>query len=91
MAHKSHEALQSELDAAREKVEVGALYYHFRHPDQFYVLAALGFIEATEEVAVCYRALYGNGFLWIRPISVFLEEVDVDGRRVPRFSKVLTK
>jgi hypothetical protein len=42
----------------------------------------------TEEPFVVYRALYGDRGLWIRPRSMFLETVMVDGRPLPRFQRV---
>jgi hypothetical protein len=39
----------------------------------------------THEPMVVYRALYGEGALWVRPLAVFEEDVDVDGKAVPRF------
>lgn len=42
----------------------------------------------TEEEFVVYRALYGGRGLWIRPKAMFVEEVLVDGKRVPRFQLV---
>ena len=33
-----------------------------------------------------YRALYGEGGVWVRPLSMWSEAVEVDGRRVPRFA-----
>ncbi|HEU4976761.1 MAG TPA: DUF1653 domain-containing protein [Baekduia sp.] len=42
----------------------------------------------TEEWMVLYRPLYGERGLWVRPKAMFGEEVEVDGRRVPRFAPV---
>lgn len=42
----------------------------------------------TEEEFVVYRALYGDHGLWIRPKAMFVEEVLVDGKRVPRFELI---
>lgn len=39
----------------------------------------------TEEEYVVYRALYGDRGLWIRPATMFLEIVTVDGRLCARF------
>jgi hypothetical protein len=42
----------------------------------------------TEEEVVFYQALYDDYGLWVRPLSMFLESVDVDGEQVPRFALV---
>jgi hypothetical protein len=42
--------------------------------------------SGTEEKLVLYRALYGEQKLWVRPLSMFTESVDIDGRIVPRFA-----
>jgi hypothetical protein len=42
----------------------------------------------TQEPFVVYRALYGEGGLWIRPRAMFLESVMVDGRLQPRFRRL---
>jgi hypothetical protein len=35
-----------------------------------------------------YRALYGEGGLWVRPAAMFEEEVVIDGIRQRRYTKV---
>src|SRR3954469_19539328 len=42
----------------------------------------------TEEQLVVYRALYGERGLWLRPLDMFSETVEVDGVAVPRFAAV---
>ncbi len=39
----------------------------------------------TMEPLVVYRALYGDGGLYVRPVAMFLEHVDVSGKPTPRF------
>ena len=40
----------------------------------------------TEELMVVYRCLYGDFSLWVRPLAMFLETVEVDGESLPRFA-----
>jgi len=39
----------------------------------------------TEEWMVIYQALQGSRGYWVRPLSMFEENVDVDGVLIPRF------
>jgi cyclomaltodextrinase len=59
-------------------------YRHFKG-NEYEVLGMAKHSETLEEYVV-YRALYGEGGLWIRPVSMFLEDVIVDGRSTPRFT-----
>jgi hypothetical protein len=45
----------------------------------------------TEELLVLYRALYGDKGLWVRPLDMFQETVEVDGEKRRRFSFVEEK
>ncbi|OOR93156.1 hypothetical protein B0181_00485 [Moraxella caviae] len=42
----------------------------------------------TEEWLVVYRALYGEYGVWVRPLAMFCETVQIDGADVPRFALV---
>jgi hypothetical protein len=35
---------------------------------------------------VVYRALYGEGGFWVRPLSMWTETVERDGKTFPRFT-----
>ncbi|MGP4120081.1 DUF1653 domain-containing protein [Psychrobacter aquimaris] len=43
----------------------------------------------TQEALVVYRCLYGEYGVWVRPLSMFSETVEVEDKQVPRFE--LTK
>lgn len=42
----------------------------------------------TLEPLVLYRPLYNDSGLWVRPHAMFFEEIEVDGRRLPRFTRL---
>ena len=48
-----------------------------------YELVCEATMEADLTPIIVYRA--ANGSIWCRPRAVFFEEVEVDGKRVPRF------
>ncbi len=59
-------------------------YRHSKSGKEYEVLG-IGLHSETQEQLVIYRALYGEGQLWVRPLSMFLETVEVEGKKVPRF------
>jgi len=58
-------------------------YKHFKG-NEYEVLGVAKNSETMEELVV-YRALYGNYDLWVRPLKMFLEEVEVEGKKIFRF------
>ena len=42
----------------------------------------------TEEDRVLYKTLYGDFSLWVRPLDMFIEKVNIDGKDVNRFQKI---
>ena len=42
----------------------------------------------TEEELVVYRALYGDFGLWVRPVSMWNEAVERDGKTFRRFTYI---
>lgn len=62
------------------------LYRHYKG-NQYEVIDIARHSESEEEFVV-YRALYGDFGLWVRPLSMFVENVIVDGKSQPRFTYV---
>ena len=60
------------------------LYRHYKGAD-YQVYAVVKHTE-TEEELVLYKALYGDFGLWVRPLSMFNEMIDVKGVMQPRFA-----
>lgn len=56
------------------KVEVNRIYKHFK--GNYYLVEGLCKDSETLEDMVIYRKLYDDGSLWVRPVEMFLSEVD---------------
>lgn len=61
-------------------------YRHYKGRD--YQVIDLARHSETEEWLVVYRCLYGDHSLWVRPLSMFRETVELAGEQVPRFSRI---
>jgi hypothetical protein len=59
-------------------------YLHYKGKD--YQVIGLARHSETEEPLVVYRTLYGDFDLWVRPLAMFNEQVEVDGEAYPRFT-----
>jgi len=59
---------------------------HFKG-NEYEVLCIAKHSETMEEMVV-YRALYGEGGVWVRPASMWLETVERDGKVMPRFVRI---
>ena len=58
-------------------------YRHFKGNE--YEVVGIARHSETEEPMVVYRALYGEGGLWIRPAAMWNETVERDGKTYKRF------
>ncbi|MEX2474520.1 DUF1653 domain-containing protein [Marinobacter sp.] len=58
-------------------------YRHYKGKD--YQVIGVARHSETEEKLVVYRCLYGDYSLWVRPLSMFQEIVEVAGEQIPRF------
>lgn len=61
-------------------------YKHFKGNE--YELIDIAIHSETLEEMVVYRPLYGEGKLWVRPASMWNEEVIHNGEKVKRFSYI---
>lgn len=60
------------------------IYRHFKG-NRYEVIGTAKHSETLEEMVV-YRALYGEGGLWVRPASMWHETVERDGKVFQRFT-----
>ena len=61
-------------------------YRHFKG-NEYEVIGTARHSETLEEMVV-YRALYGDGALWVRPAAMWNETVERDGKKMQRFTYI---
>ncbi len=66
-------------------LKFGGIYQHYKGKN--YRVIDLARHSETLEWLVIYECLYENpeGKIWVRPLSMFTEEVTIEGRTMPRF------
>ena len=65
---------------------IGREFRHFK--GNLYRLEGFAKDSETLEEMVVYRALYGEGGLWVRPAKMFFETIERDGKTMKRFEPV---
>lgn len=61
-------------------------YRHFKGGE--YELIGIATHSETMEPMVIYKALYGDGGLWVRPTGMWTQVVCKDGYKGPRFTYI---
>jgi len=61
-------------------------YRHYKGKD--YIVFGVARHSETEELMVVYRTDYGDRGLWVRPLAMFQESVEVDGCLQARFQYI---
>lgn len=61
-------------------------YQHFK--GNFYQVLHVAKHSETEELLVVYQPEYGERDIWVRPLNMFDETIERDGKTFKRFSKV---
>ncbi len=71
-----------------KRIAISGVYQHYK--GQRYKVHGVARHSETLEEMVFYEALYpcDLGQLWVRPKVMFLESVEVDGKKQPRFKQI---
>lgn len=67
-------------------LKIGKKYRHFKGKE--YLVMHIAKHSETLEELVVYQALYGEMGVWVRPLEMFLEQVEVNGQMVNRFEEI---
>ena len=62
------------------------IYQHYK--GQLYQVFNVATHSETEEKLVVYQCLYGDYSLWVRPLTMFMETVQLEGIDIPRFKLI---
>lgn len=71
-----------ELSEKAKTLKIGE-YEHYKG-NRYKVLGIANHSETLEELVI-YQKLYDDGGIWARPLTMFLENVEVEGKTLPRF------
>ncbi|MBU5674813.1 DUF1653 domain-containing protein [Alkaliphilus sp. MSJ-5] len=69
----------------KRNIKIGKKYRHFKG-NEYLVLHLAKHSETLEDIVV-YQPLYGEMGIWVRPLDMFLEQVEVNGILVNRFEE----
>ena len=70
--------------AIKPHILKSGLYQHYKGP-QYKVLYVATHSETNEQLVI-YQALYGEYGIWARPLSMFTETIEKDGKTIARFA-----
>lgn len=68
-----------------ESIKIGK-YRHFKG-NEYEVICVAKHSETLEDMVV-YKALYGEGGIWVRPMKMWNETVEVNGNKISRFTYI---
>ena len=74
-----------------EKIPIGAIFQHYK--GKKYRVLMVGRHTEDLQPHVIYQGLYdcesfGKYPIWIRPLEMFLETVEMEGKKIPRFTLI---
>ena len=62
------------------------IYQHYK--GQLYQVFHVATHSETGEKVVVYQCLYDDYSMWVRPLEMFMETVEIDGEVIPRFKLI---
>jgi hypothetical protein len=66
--------------------QIQGIYEHYKG-NHYEVLFIASHTETLEDLVV-YRSIKSPEKIWVRPKAMFTENVDFEGRIIPRFTKI---
>lgn len=85
MLHEITKVVNIEMN--ERQIKIGGKYRHFKG-NEYRVLHVAKHSETLKELVV-YQALYGEMGIWVRPLEMFMELKEVNGKLVYRFDEIV--
>lgn len=85
MTKLSYEELKRQISEAQEQVPLGSKWRHYKGGE--YTINNIAVLEETQELTVIYTSLAYPDVSFVRPITVWSEQVEWEGQTVQRFSR----
>lgn len=70
------------IDTMGNSIKPGR-YRHYKGNE--YIVFGTARHSETEEELVVYRTDYGDKSYWVRPLQMFVETIEINGKTIPRF------
>jgi hypothetical protein len=86
--HRSQNTLTTIIESAAQKVTIGGAYRHYKNQKNTYKIIHIGIMEWNDEVCIIYQADYGERLVFVRPVNSWLDDVEWQGKIVPRFELI---
>lgn len=74
------------MSQQNQAIVAQGIYRHYK--GNLYQVLHTARHSETEETLVVYRCLYGEYGVWVRPLSMFTETIEVNGKEAPRFELI---
>lgn len=68
------------------EIKVGSIYQHYKG-NKYRVLALAKHTENLEDLVV-YQALYEDNKVWCRPVSMWNDYIEINGKIIKRFEQI---
>lgn len=79
---------ENDMQLLMSHINPGQIWRHYKNKDYRIIAVSCNTEDLTWHVV--YEALYDNPVskIWHRPLEMFLEDVEIDGKMVQRFKRV---
>jgi len=74
------------LNSTAKPTVIPGRYRHYKGRE--YRVLGIARHSESDELLVVYRCLYGDESLWVRPLEMFMESVNVGDNVIPRFTLI---